>query len=76
MSTELKPAGFKRLTFDGVNDLYLTPYGAHTLADYEEIKALRSAPRPAQQLPRIIPTSLALEMRNEACIDECGCGSF
>lgn len=68
--------GFKRLTFSGSNDLFQTPYGAHTLADYAELKALRSVARPTRRPPRLIQVSLALELRNERCIDELGCGTF
>ena len=66
----------QQLTFNGVNDLYLTPYGAHTLKDYEELVKVRSAIPAQVKTDRIVISSLALEMRNERCIDDYGCSSF
>lgn len=72
------PTQFKRLTFDGINDLYQTPYGAHTLEDYEALKRQRSelrVPSARAQLCQI-ETSAELEIRNERCIDLNGCSAF
>lgn len=66
----------QQLTFNGVNDLFLTPYGAHTLAHYEELVAIRSALPAPKQLPKIIPISDELAARDERCIDQYGCSSF
>lgn len=67
----------KRLTLNGINDLYQTPYGAYTLDDYQQLVASRSAvvvkiekARPAT------PNSMEIELRNELCIEQHGCSSF
>lgn len=66
---------FKRLTFDGVNDLYQTPFGARTLSNYEELVSLRSSLKPEMAL-REENISDELSFRNERCIDVYGCGMF
>lgn len=67
----------KRLTFNGVNDLYQTPFGAYTLADYEEILAARKryVDKPITAARHIV-ISPELAARDERCIDEYGCSAF
>ena len=65
----------QRLTFNGFNDLYLTPYGAHTLEDYAELKKQREKAKP-QKPAKEIQISNELSIRNERRIDEYGCGLF
>lgn len=65
----------KRLTFDGINDLYQHPlYGAYTIKQCIEKEAL-VLPKP-QSLPELIPVSDEMARRNEDCIDRFGCGLF
>ena len=67
---------FRQLTFDGVNDLYLTPFGAHTLKDYW---ALCETRKNLDRKPNHVVLTLAsdeMEMRNERCIDEHGVGMY
>lgn len=66
----------KRLTFDGINDLYLHPlYGARTIGNCIELDGLkRPASNPSTY--REIPISEEMSIRNERCIDEYGCGLF
>lgn len=67
----------KRLTFDGINDLYQTPYGAYTLKQYEEILELRKKIKPLESKERKeVFCSLEMEIRNERCIEQFGCSSF
>lgn len=66
---------FRRLTWDGVNDLYLTPFGAHTLKDYHALCVTR---KDLDRRPNtvLILTSDEMEIRNERCIDEHGVGMY
>ncbi len=66
----------QRLTFDGINDLYLTPRGAHTLEDYQRMLEVRKAEVKHDPHFPHIEVSDELEARNERCIDEFGCGLF
>jgi hypothetical protein len=68
----------QRLTFDGINDLYLTPYGAHTLEDYQRMLEVRKTvvKQPYEHDFPHIEVSAELELRNERCIDRYGCGLF
>lgn len=66
----------QRLTFHGVNDLYQTPYGAHTLADYEALLESRKKLPKAQPHSEPIQISDELAARNERCIEQYGCGLF
>ncbi len=66
----------QRLTFNGVNDLYQTPYGAHTLERYAELVELRKNLPKSDSVPQMIPISDELAARNERCIDQYGCGLF
>ena len=66
----------RRLTFDGVNDLYLHPlYGAYTINDCIEKGALY-AKLPKPQVVRRAEISVSDEMmlRHEHCVDTYGCG--
>lgn len=70
---ERKP--LKRLTFYGINDLYLHPlYGARTVQDCIELEALR--PEKRVEIPRIIPVSDELMVKDEQCIEQFGCSMF
>ena len=65
----------KRLTFDGINDLYQHPlYGAYTIEQCIEKEAL-VLPKP-QSLPSLIPVSDEMERRNEMCIEQFGRGLY
>lgn len=65
----------KRLTFDGINDLYQHPlYGAYTIKQCIEKEALK-LPKPRVR-PEIIWVSDEMERRNEDCIDRYGCGLY
>ena len=65
----------KRLTFDGISDLYLHPlFGAYTIRQCIEREALPT--RKPQRLPKLIPVSAEMERRNEACIEVFGCGLY
>lgn len=72
----------KRLTFDGVNDLYQTLHGAHTIKraiELDEVQRLYLIQKNAAKASPVIThitVSDQLEMRNERCIDHCGCGTF
>ena len=63
----------KRLTFDGFNDLYQTRHGAVTIRHAIELDQRRL---PVQAVVKPVIVSDELEMRNERCIDEFGCGTF
>lgn len=69
----------KRLTFDGVNDLWLTPHGAHTLTDAIDITALylthRSAAKTVEPR-REVEMSAEMYTRHERCIDKYGVGMY
>jgi hypothetical protein len=70
---------YKRLTFDGVNDLYQhTLYGARTLADIARMDALAIAPKPTtvRQYDGYVECSTEMYLRHEQCIEENGCGIF
>lgn len=77
---------WKRLTFDGVNDLYQHPiYGARTLENIAEMDAWTAAhhkkvaeQRAAAKNHRghIDGVSHELYMRHERCIEQYGCGTF
>ena len=67
----------KRLTFDGVNDLYMTVHGAVTLERAKELDELLA--KYWQNIPKVsapIEISDELAARNERCIDLYGCGEF
>lgn len=66
----------KRLTFEGVNDLYLHPfYGAYTIKDCIEKEALYAQlPKPQVIRQAEIPVSDELMLRHEHCVDTYGCG--
>lgn len=78
----------KRLTFDGVNDLYQHfVYGAHTIADCIYIDGVnaKAAERRNQEQQSIVnraghlyqyEASWELCMRHERCIDQHGFGIF
>jgi hypothetical protein len=68
----------KRLTFDGVNDLYQHPlYGARTLADIERMNVLACAPKPTPKIQySYVECSTELYLRHERCIEENGFGMF
>lgn len=67
----------KRLTFNGINDLYQHPlYGARTLENIAEMDALRAKLPVKKTYPPLPSCSMELEERNERCIDENGCGMF
>lgn len=74
----------KRLTFDGVNDLYQTIFGARTIANALEMEALQSvyfarlqrARKVLQERLKNDPQSLECLERgivNEQCIEAHGC---
>lgn len=68
----------RRLTFDGINDLYQTMYGAHTIERALELEQLRKSqpkqsPSPA---PRMMHVSEALMRQHLDCVDKYGCGLF
>ena len=68
----------QRLTFDGVNDLYLHGlYGARTL---EEIKYMDSVAKnpPVEKLYdySYVECSTEMYLRHERCVDEHGIGMF
>ncbi len=76
---------WKRLTFDGVNDLYQHPiYGARTLENIAEMDAWAAAhhktvAKHRTATPRrsdIDGVSHELYMRHERCIEQYGCGIF
>lgn len=81
MLTEVEQAylskrSMQRLTFDGINDLYLHPlYGARTIENCIALDDLKR-PLPCTSPYREILISEELSIRNERCIDECGCGLF
>lgn len=65
---------YKRLTFDGVNDLYLHPtFGARTLQNIAEMEEVRRNLPPPKPAMKQIQVSDAMALRNERCIDEHGC---
>lgn len=65
----------KQLTFCGVNDLYQHPtFGARTLENIAEMQKL-SIPKQSPAAP-LVHCSDELEIRNERCIDDHGCGMF
>jgi hypothetical protein len=65
-SLEHKP--LKRLTFDGIDDLYLRPlYGARTVQGCIELEALRREKR--AEMFRIVPVSNELTVKDEQCIE-------
>lgn len=71
----------KRLTFDGVNDLYQTRHGAHTIERAMELDAVHARFGEAMRQQKLatqhlIPVSDELEARNERCIDQFGCGTY
>lgn len=68
----------RRLTFDGVNDLYQTRYGAHTIEraiELEQLHASRPKPSPAPTRPKL-HVSEALMRQHLDCVDKYGCGLF
>jgi len=67
-----------RLTFDGIDDLYLHPlYGARTLENIAHMDAVARRPKKVEQ-PKYAYVECSPEMflRNERCINEYGCGTF
>lgn len=71
----------KRLSFDGVNDLYQTRHGAHTIERAMELDAVHARFGQAMRQQKLAtqhltPVSAELEARNERCIDRFGCGMY
>ena len=67
----------KRLTFDGINDLYQHPlYGARTISNCIEMASLRPIKAAKTHHPIQIDVSDEMERRNEDCIEKYGCGMF
>lgn len=63
----------KRLTFDGINDLYLHPlFGAYSIKQCIEKEAIK-LPKPICY-PKEIPVSDEMMRRHETCVDTYGCG--
>lgn len=68
---------YKRLTFDGVNDLYQHPlYGARTLEDIADMDEIAKRPKAKQVVYREVECSAEMYLRHEQCIDENGFGMF
>lgn len=65
----------RRLTFDGINDLYLHPrHGSYTIKECIEKDALYAAlPKPRICRPEI-HVSEEMMQRHERCVDTYGCG--
>ena len=67
----------KRLTFNGVDDLYQHPlYGARTLENIAYMDEVAKRPKAKQIVYREVECSTEMFMRNERCIDENGFGMF
>ena len=71
----------KRLTFDGINDLYQTEFGALTLVDAARMRATQQnyhRAEASQHAIKVKPVVVSdeLELRNERHIDEHGCGMY
>ena len=66
----------KRLTFDGVNDLYQSRWGARTILDIIEMRKLQDAydrrPVPVKRME----ISWEYGMMNERCIEQNGFGMY
>lgn len=71
----LEKRPMKRLTFSGMDDLYLHPwFGAYTIQQCIELEK-QEIPKP-KKLQALIPISDELANHNERCIERYGCGLF
>jgi hypothetical protein len=69
----LQKKPLKRLTYDGVNDLYLHPiFGAYTIKQCIELEAIKIPP--PVKLPMAIPVSDELMGSHNYCVENYGCG--